>query len=34
MILKIILAVIVIIAAIGISLVIYGIKNAPIIEEK
>lgn len=34
MILKIVIAVVIIIAVIGISLVVYGIKNAPIIEEK
>lgn len=33
MILKIVIAVIVIIAAIGVSLMIYSIKNAPLIEE-
>ena len=33
MILKIVIAVIVILAAIGISLIIYSIKNAPLIEE-
>ena len=33
MILKIILAVVVIITAIGISLIVYSIKNAPLIEE-
>lgn len=33
MILKIVIAVIVIIAAIGVSLIIYSVKNAPLIEE-
>lgn len=33
MILKIVIAVIVIIAAIGISLIVYSIKNAPLIED-
>ena len=33
MILKIVIAIVVIIAAIGISLIIYSIKNAPIIED-
>ena len=33
MILKIILAVVVIITAIGISLIVYSIKTAPLIEE-
>lgn len=33
MILKIVIAVVVIIAAVGVSLMIYSIKNAPLIEE-
>jgi len=33
MILKIVIAVVIIIAAIGVSLMIYSIKNAPLIEE-
>ena len=33
MILKIVMAVVVIIAAIGISLIIYSVKNAPLIED-
>lgn len=33
MILKIVIAVVVIIAAIGISLIVYSVKNAPIIED-
>lgn len=33
MILKIVIAVVVIIAAIGISLIIYSVKNAPLIED-
>lgn len=33
MILKIVIAVIVIIAAIGVSLIVYSVKNAPLIEE-
>ena len=33
MILKIVIAVIVILAAIGISLIIYSIKNSPLIED-
>ena len=33
MILKIVIAVVVIIAAIGISLIVYSVKNAPLIED-
>ena len=33
MILKIILAVVVIVAAIGISLIVYSVKNAPLVED-
>jgi len=33
MILKIVIAVVVIIAAIGVSLIVYSIKNAPVIED-
>lgn len=33
MILKIVIAVVVIIAAVGISLIVYSVKNAPLIED-
>ena len=33
MILKIVMAVVVIIAAVGISLIVYSVKNAPLIED-
>ena len=33
MVLKIILAVVVIVTAIGISLIVYSVKNAPLIED-